>query len=178
MDGDSRSLERSLKELLLCSWEGPIVKFLDEEKQARVERGEKEHIRFWKNNHTWMDTNTRVMLEEGDREGIRMASNQLHYKSLRNRKEIEYQTDVPKRTYAQVVEKESSKEETVEREWTTVENRKKRKKPASKVDNKGTVFIAKIPILAKAKEVWDFFKQQAKFWISSYLERETKTTTG
>lgn len=81
VDGDSRALERALKELLLCSWEGPIVKFLDEDKQARIERGEKEHVRFLRNNQV-MDPNTRAMIEEGDGEGIRMPLTKSTIKAL------------------------------------------------------------------------------------------------
>ncbi|KAK1368150.1 Endonuclease/exonuclease/phosphatase family protein [Heracleum sosnowskyi] len=66
--------------------EEPIVKFLDEDRQTRMIKGEEEHIRFIVNNLDWIDPDVQALAMEGDNEGIRMASNQLHYKSLRNLK--------------------------------------------------------------------------------------------
>ncbi|KAK1398864.1 hypothetical protein POM88_008727 [Heracleum sosnowskyi] len=67
------------KDVVRAIEKGPIVKFLDKDRQARMIKGEEEHMRFIANNLDWIDPNVQAMAMEDDNEGIRMASNQIHY---------------------------------------------------------------------------------------------------
>ncbi|KAK1400745.1 hypothetical protein POM88_000350 [Heracleum sosnowskyi] len=171
-EGDSKADESALRTLLLCKWEGPIVKFLDKERQTRMFEGEKEHIRFIANNLDWIDPNVQAMAMEGDNEGIRMASNQIHYKSLRNLKGDEYCDDFNMKLYARALaahklEDNSGKVKESDNGWTLVENRKKKAKSGDKekihpLPTAFTIFLAKIPTRAKASEIWTFFSRMGR----------------
>ncbi|KAK1370195.1 hypothetical protein POM88_036287 [Heracleum sosnowskyi] len=166
-DGDSEAVESALRTMLLSKWEGPIVKFLDEDRQTRMIKCEEENIRIIANNLDWIDPNVQYLAMEGDNEGIRMASNQLHYKSLRNLKGEEYLDDFKMKSYDQALadEKFKGKTERVldsDKGWILVENRKKRAKLVEKLkihpsSTVTTIFIAKIPNRTRAFKIWKFF---------------------
>ncbi|KAK1370281.1 hypothetical protein POM88_036373 [Heracleum sosnowskyi] len=134
-EGDSKAVESALRTMLLSKWEGPIVKFLDKDRQARMIKGEKEHIRFIANNLDWIDPNVQAMKMEGNNEGIRMTSNQIHYKSLRNLKGKEYHDDFKMKSYAQALAVQKFKGKTEKQ---------------------------KIPNRAKASEIWLFFSRMGR----------------
>lgn len=54
------TIEKVLKKLLLYSWEGPIVKFLEEKEQEKVIKGERFFDDFLKQQKDWVDPNTQV----------------------------------------------------------------------------------------------------------------------
>ncbi|KAK1365259.1 hypothetical protein POM88_040820 [Heracleum sosnowskyi] len=171
-EGDNKAVESALRTLLLSKWEGPIVNFLDKDRQTRMFKGEEEHIRFIANNLDWIDPNVQAMAMEGDNEGIRMASNPIHYKSLRDLKGEEYYDDFNMKSYARALaahkfEGNSEKVRDSGNGWTLVENRKKKKKSDDKekihpLPTAITIFIAKIPNRAKASEIWMFFSRMGK----------------
>ncbi|KAK1382323.1 hypothetical protein POM88_020058 [Heracleum sosnowskyi] len=103
IDGDSNAIERALRKMLLCKWEGPVVKYLNDNKQEIVEKGEDAHRKFIFSNLEWVDRNRQALETGGDKEGLRMASNQIHYNSLRNLKKKEYEYVFNSRTYAQAL---------------------------------------------------------------------------
>ncbi|KAK1354588.1 hypothetical protein POM88_047844 [Heracleum sosnowskyi] len=131
VQGDGPAIERALRKKLLCNWEGPVVKYLDEEKQTRLIKMDEEHFRFISYNLEWVDPNTQVLALSSDEEGLRMASNQIHYKSLRNMRGGEYGVDFNAKTYAQIVMQcEGGKKESLEDikgGWTIVKSKKSRK---------------------------------------------------
>ncbi|KAK1388276.1 hypothetical protein POM88_016454 [Heracleum sosnowskyi] len=103
---------------------------------------------------------------EGDKEGIRMATNQIHYKSLRNLVGEEYKDIFNKRSYVQVpgAIKSGRLEKRYEDDkgWQVVEYKKKKlvgSKDTHKKDDR-TIFVAKIPLQARSKEVWSFFAKK------------------
>lgn len=71
--GDSEVIEKALRKLLLYSWEGPIVRFLEEKEQEKVVKGEELFEDFLKLQRGWVDPNTQVLAIGGDLEGKRMA---------------------------------------------------------------------------------------------------------
>lgn len=40
IQGDSKTVEMALRALLLCNWEGPIVRFMDENQQRKLMKNE------------------------------------------------------------------------------------------------------------------------------------------
>lgn len=118
-------------------------------------------------NRDWIDPNTQVLVVEGDEDGITTTANQIHYKSLKNIKEEEYKDEFGAKSYVEAVlgaRKESDKknmegflrpEKENDKEWQLVSMKKNINE---KIDGRATIFVAKIPRKAKAKEVWDFFK--------------------
>ncbi|KAL1806025.1 hypothetical protein ACET3Z_029093 [Daucus carota] len=86
--GDIKAQEVALEKLMLTNWEGPIIKFSDKKLQNRLEKGESLHSRFIRNCDEWVDENVLNMVKNGCEEGLRMATNQAHYKSLRNMKAL------------------------------------------------------------------------------------------
>ncbi|KAL1819552.1 hypothetical protein ACET3Z_014421 [Daucus carota] len=156
-EGDEAAMEAALEKLMECSWEGPIVKFADTNLQRRLEEGESIHRNFILQSERWVDENVIKMVKEGCNEGLRMASNQTHYKSLRNMESGKsYQEALTGRNPIQ------KKEEAQEDGWTTVRRKKKPSKTTSRHVN--TIFVSNIPIQATAKELWQFFnkKRQVK----------------
>lgn len=84
--GDLKAQEEALKKQMLCNWDGPIIRFSDRKLQKRLEEGESIHKRFILQCDEWVDKNVLKMVKDGCEEGLRMATNQAHYKSLRNMK--------------------------------------------------------------------------------------------
>ncbi|WOG82691.1 hypothetical protein DCAR_0101857 [Daucus carota subsp. sativus] len=82
--GNPKAMEEALKRLLISNWEGPVVKFEDASLQKRLEECEFIHKRFILQSQKWVDENFMEMVRRRCAEGLRMASNQTHYKSLRN----------------------------------------------------------------------------------------------
>ncbi|WOH08822.1 hypothetical protein DCAR_0728272 [Daucus carota subsp. sativus] len=86
IQGDEKSIKQAMRKLMFTAWEGPIVKFADQQLQYRLEREEPKHKDFILNCQKWVDENVLIMVQIGDNEGLRMATNQAHYKSLRTKK--------------------------------------------------------------------------------------------
>lgn len=103
IQGDSMAKEKALRALLLCPWEEPIIKFLDDKEQETVERNESLFNKFIIENKDWVDPNTQVMVVEGDSDGINAAANQIHYKSLRNLKATKEYHDFGAKSYIEAV---------------------------------------------------------------------------
>ncbi|KAK1384091.1 hypothetical protein POM88_021826 [Heracleum sosnowskyi] len=108
-----------------------------------------------------------VALEAGgDEEGLRMASNQIYYNSLRNLKKKEYEDDFNSKTYVQAFLNNGKgntgdTEKGGENKWTVVSYRKRRNTYSHQKikDSINTVFVAKIPQQAKTKDIWGFFSK-------------------
>lgn len=64
IQGDSKAVEKALKALLLCSWEGPIVRFLDEVEQEKVVINDSIFRKFIMQNREWIYPNTQVLAME------------------------------------------------------------------------------------------------------------------
>lgn len=92
------------------------------------------------------------MVFEGDKEGMRMAANQVYYKSLRGLKNEEYKDSLGAKSYAKPLvsnlklDSNNSIGKESKYEWQIV-SRKKNKIPAA--FKWATVFVAKIPLKAK-----------------------------
>lgn len=61
--------------------------------------GEEVFRKFVINKCNWMDPNTQVLAAGGDIEGLRIASNQIHYKSLKGRNDKEYDNNFGAKSY-------------------------------------------------------------------------------
>ncbi|WOH07995.1 hypothetical protein DCAR_0727431 [Daucus carota subsp. sativus] len=118
--GDAEALEVALQKLIDCSWEGPVVRFADRKMQERSEKREESHRKIILQCERWVDENVLKMVEDGCEEGLRMATNQTHYKSLRN---MEY----GKSFYEALMGKkeEPIKADDKEEDWTVVRRRRR-----------------------------------------------------
>lgn len=96
--GNSIAMEKALRALLLCSNQGLIVKFVDEEKQKMVMRNDSLFRDFAIANRDRVNSNTQVLLANGDMEGLRKVANQIHYKSLKGLNLEEYEV-LPNQDY-------------------------------------------------------------------------------
>lgn len=170
--------EKVLKKLLLYSWEGPTVKFLEEKEQERVIKGEQMFDVFLKLHRDWVDPNTQVLALRGDAEGKRMAGNQIHYKTLKGKVSEEYEDTLGARSYVEaligkepvkVQDKPGEGSEGSREGWKLVTYKKKKEK--SRNAHLATIFVAKIPQNASAKEVWSFFKTGGEVWTSYFQEK-------
>ncbi|KAL1812161.1 hypothetical protein ACET3Z_022226 [Daucus carota] len=154
--GDKKAVKQAMRKLMLTPWEGPIVKFTDQKLQYRLEKGEERHKNFILNCQKWVDENVLIMVQKGDDEGLRMATNQAHYKSLRNMR--------GQRSYLEVASNNNSeyklRKNVAEEEWQVVQRRKRTKKVPS--HSSFTIFISGIPMKASAREVWNFFSRHGK----------------
>lgn len=119
-EGDAVAVEAALEKLLECSWEGPIVKFADHNLQKRLEKGESTHMNFILQCERWVDENVMKMVKEGCDEGLRMATNQTHYKSLRN---MEFGKSYQEALTGE--KSDSKKEDAQEDGWMIVRRKKK-----------------------------------------------------
>lgn len=64
--------ERAFRKLLHNNWEGPIVRFLDEKEQSRINKGEEAFEDYVKLHRNWVDPNTQVLALGRDVEGKKM----------------------------------------------------------------------------------------------------------
>ncbi|WOH09103.1 hypothetical protein DCAR_0728558 [Daucus carota subsp. sativus] len=156
--GDEVAVEEALKSMLLCSWEGPKVKIWDAKEQDRLEKGEKRYKQFILNNREWIDVNLQAELIKGEDDEWRVAGNQIHYKSMRNLSRKEYEENRETRYFVEALIGEAGKSVSGDQDraddngWTQVKRKKRSSgKPGA------TIFIAKIPVKAKARDLWDFF---------------------
>ncbi|WOH15192.1 hypothetical protein DCAR_0934729 [Daucus carota subsp. sativus] len=153
MKGELAAEEKALEMLMLSPWEGPIVRFKEEHLQQRLEEGECKHLDFVKSNFRWVDENVCNLVEAGDLEGLRMASNQIHYKSMRG-------MEGQRNDFAgDIQDREKRVQQTGEEGWRLVERRKKSSK------SQYTLFISGIPDPEKARigEIWDYFNTVGGF---------------
>lgn len=81
-------------------------------------------------------------------EGFRMALNQIHYGSLRVRREVQDSKKL-------IRQSNNKADEDEKMGWTLVTHKKNQKTK----QERGCIFMAKIPYEAKAKEVWNFLQQ-------------------
>lgn len=111
-----------------------------------------------------MDPNTQVMAVRGEEDGLTAAANQVHYKTLKGLNQKEYSDDLGARSYVEAVlgvrHQDKKKENEVDSEWKTVENRRTFKE--RKELYLQTVFLAKIPANASAEQVWDWVIREGK----------------
>lgn len=99
INGEGEAIELSLRKLLLYNWDGPVVRFMDSTKQRKVVDNERLFKSFVVGNREWVDPNTQVLAIGGDEEGLRMAVNQIHYKSIKGGKKVEYVDVLGARSY-------------------------------------------------------------------------------
>lgn len=158
IQGDSKAVEVALRAMLMCSWEGPIVRFMEEDKQNQVIRNENIFKDFNLNKREWVDPNTQVLVIKGDENGFTAAANQVHYKSLRGLNQKEYSDDFGDKSYVEAVlgarriEKVDNKNE--DQDWKIVENRRT-------FNEKNelfllTVFMARLPEKVTSRQVWEW----------------------
>lgn len=81
IQGDTTAVEKALRALLLCSWEGSIVKFLDEKEQTKIEMNDSLFKRFILQNMDWIDPNMQVLVVEGDGDSIIAAATSFTIKA-------------------------------------------------------------------------------------------------
>ncbi|KAL1818558.1 hypothetical protein ACET3Z_013427 [Daucus carota] len=65
IEGNIEAREKALEKLMLCNWEGPIIKFSDKERQERLEKGEIKHRNFILRCDEWVDENVLNMVKDG-----------------------------------------------------------------------------------------------------------------
>lgn len=91
-----------------------------------------------------------------------MASNQIHYKTLRGKVTEEYEDVLGARSYVAALlgqndkgtgERDGSNQEEGLKLVSYRKNRERKRKVQL-----GTIFVAKIPEEASARELWNFFK--------------------
>lgn len=76
-----------------------IVRFLEKDKQDKVNRAKVLLNRFMVDNRSWVDINTLVLAFDGDKDRERSALNQIYLKNLKNVKENEYKDEIGAYTY-------------------------------------------------------------------------------
>lgn len=109
--------------------------------------------------------NVQVMALEGDKEGMRMAANQVHYTTLRGLKDEEYKDNLGAKSYVETlvgkmkVEADNGISKESVNKWHTISRRMNK---VVKTDRWSTIFIEKIPLKAKSGEIWNFFKKAGK----------------
>ncbi|KAL1811947.1 hypothetical protein ACET3Z_022012 [Daucus carota] len=159
--GDKKAIKQALRKLMLTAWEGPIIKFADQKLQFRLEKGEQRHKDFILHCQKWVDENVLRMVQLGDKEGLRMASNQAHYKSLRN---MEAEKSYLEKSYLEATLNKGKQKiiqsDEDEEGWQQVKNKKKGKKVP--VQSPFTIYISGIPENASAKKIWEFFTRHGE----------------
>lgn len=93
-----------------------------------------------------------------------MAGNQIHCKSLKGKVSEEYEDALGARSYVEVligresVKAQENLDEDSRENWKVVTYKKKKDK-SDENSQLATIFVAKIPQNASAREVWNFFKE-------------------
>ncbi|WOG91583.1 hypothetical protein DCAR_0310832 [Daucus carota subsp. sativus] len=70
IEGNIEAQEKALEKIMLCNWEGPIIRFSDKEMQDRLEKGEVEHRDFILRCEEWVDENVLNMVKDGCEEVV------------------------------------------------------------------------------------------------------------
>ncbi|KAK1363684.1 hypothetical protein POM88_039245 [Heracleum sosnowskyi] len=152
LGGDEAVIEKARWTLLMSNWKRPTVKWQEENLQEEVLRMDNLLQDLLKSQYHWIDLNTKKSPVNHEVDVVEMALNQIHFNSLgKGREKVRDKNN--QLSYAEIVLKGKGENDG----WRKVTYKKKH--PAK---SRATVFISKIPIKAKAKDVWNFFTGNGK----------------